>query len=498
MAKASVVIMAGGRGERFWPYSRADYPKQFLSVVGEGTLLQQTVRRALKLVPPDDIYIVTGQNLVDIVKQQVPDLNLKNIIVEPVGRDTAPCIGLAALHLVRRDPEQVMIVLPADHFISEEDTFVDTLHVAKELAGSTGFLVTVGIRPNRPETGYGYIRLGESYPGEWDKPVFRVKEFTEKPSLEKALSFLSTNQYLWNSGMFIWKAKAILEAIECYLPELFHGLKRIEACLGSEREASILAQEFLRLPRISIDYGVMEKADKALVVPGDFAWDDLGTWTALERVSEVDDNGNILQARAVLKETEGAIIRAEKEDKLIVALGVKDILIVDTEDVLLVADKSCASKLKEVILELKHRGLEQYLSYKGNSNDELGVRKALELLFIRDRAFPGCHVQEKPWGRELWWSVTEKYVGKVIYVQGGHSLSRQYHRVKQETMMFLSGEGTLELGEEKLSISPGLTVDILPGTIHRVSATTDITFLEVSTPELEDVVRLQDEYGRAR
>ncbi|SMB98221.1 mannose-1-phosphate guanylyltransferase [Thermanaeromonas toyohensis ToBE] len=496
MHKASVVIMAGGRGERFWPYSRTDYPKQFLQVVGEGTLLQQAVRRALRLVPWEELYIVTSEELVDAVRQQVPEINPKNIILEPVGRDTAPCIGLAALYLAHKDSEQVMIVLPADHFIPDEDRFADTLHVAKELAGSTDFLITVGIRPTRPETGYGYIRLGEPYPGEWGKPVFWAKEFTEKPNLERALLFLSTNQYLWNSGMFIWKVKVILKAIERYLPELFQGLKRIEAHLGSEREAEILAQEFPGLPRISIDYGVMEKADRVLVIPGDFAWDDLGTWTALERVCELDGQGNLLQAQAVLMDTEGSVIRAQKEDKLVVAFGVKNTLIIDTEDVLLVADKSRAPQLKEVILELKRRGLEQYLTSKTASSGEGGRPQAFGLAFLRGGAFPHCHIQEKPWGREVWWSVTEKYVGKVIYVRGGHSLSRQYHRLKQETMMFLSGEGILELGEEKMSIYPGLIVDILPGTIHRVSAITDITFLEVSTPELDDVVRLQDEYGR--
>lgn len=356
--------------------------------------------------------------------------------------------------------------------------------------------MTVGIRPTRPETGYGYIRLGEEYPGCWGGPVFRVDEFTEKPDLERALAFLQTNRYLWNSGMFVWKAGVILAAIERYIPQLAKGLARIAASLKDGNAGKVLEEEFPSLPRISIDYGVMEKADNVLVVPGDFAWDDLGAWTALERVCELDDKGNLARATAVMVDTEGTIIRSEAEDKLVVAVGLKDALIVDTQDVLLVANKHRAPYLKEVLDELKRRGFTRYLTSAMNGSQYSSVPGAKELPGL-GAAPPNCRLQEKPWGREVWWSVTGKYVGKVIYVRGGHSLSRQYHRVKQESVFFLSGQGTLELGERELSIWPGLVVDILPGTVHRVRATTDVTFLEVSTPEVDDVVRLQDDYGRA-
>ena len=358
--RCSVVVMAGGAGERFWPYSRKEKPKQFLPVAGEGTLLQQAVRRARLLAPWPDIYVVTGRQYRDLVRQQVPDLPPENLLAEPVGRDTAPCIALAAAVIGARDPEAVMVVLPSDHMILNEARFAEAVREAVAAARETGGLVTIGIRPTRPETGYGYIHVGPLSRVEKGRPL-RVRKFTEKPDLETAMAFLASGEYLWNSGMFVWKVRAILEAVECHLPELARGLRPVAGAVGTADFDAALAEHFPRLPKISIDYGVMEKADNVWAVPGDFGWDDLGTWTALERVAGKDADGNLVQGQAVLVDTRETIIRSDSDNKLVVTFGLKDTLVVDTPDVLLVADKKRAQDLKTVLNELRRQGLERFL-----------------------------------------------------------------------------------------------------------------------------------------
>ncbi|SHJ68589.1 mannose-1-phosphate guanylyltransferase [Desulfofundulus thermosubterraneus] len=357
--RCSVVIMAGGSGERFWPYSRKEKPKQFLPVAGEGTLLQQAVRRARLLVPWSNIYIVTGCQYLGLVREQVPDLPPENLLVEPVGRDTAPCIALAASLLKARDPGTVMVVLPSDHMILDEKRFAEAIRDAVAVAKETKGLVTIGIRPTRPETGYGYIHVGPISRVEMGRAL-RVRKFTEKPDLETAMAFLASGEYLWNSGMFVWEVRAIQDALERYLPELACGMRPIAEAVGTASFDAVLAGHFPRLPRISIDYGVMEKADNVWAVPGDFGWDDLGTWTALERVAGKDADGNLVQGQAVLVDTRETIIRSDS-GKLVVTFGLKDTLVVETPDVLLVADKKRAQDLKAVLNELRRQGLDRFL-----------------------------------------------------------------------------------------------------------------------------------------
>ena len=358
--RCSVVIMAGGSGERFWPYSRKEKPKQFLRVAGEGTLLQQAVRRARLLAPWSNIYIVTGRQYHDLVSEQVPDLPPENLLVEPVGRDTAPCVALAANVLWARDPEAVMVVLPSDHMILDEMRFTEAILEAVGTARKTKGLVTIGIRPTRPETGYGYIHVGPVSRVE-KGGALRVRKFTEKPDLVTAMAFLACGEYLWNSGMFVWEVRAILDAIERCLPELACGMRPIAGAVGTAVFEAALAEHFPRLPKISVDYGVMEKADNVWAVPGDFGWDDLGTWTALERVAGKDADGNLVQGQAVLVDTRETIIQSDRDDKLVVAFGLKDALVVDTPDVLLVADKKRAVDLKSVLNELRRQGLGSFL-----------------------------------------------------------------------------------------------------------------------------------------
>lgn len=352
--------MAGGSGERFWPCSREEKPKQFLPVAGEGTLLQQAIRRARLLAPWPDIYVVTGRQYLDLVRGQVPDLPQDNLLAEPVGRDTAPCIALAAGVLWARKPEAVMAVLPSDHVILNEERFAKTLREAAAVARQTKGLVTIGIRPTRPETGYGYIRVGPVSRTE-KGCALKVQKFTEKPDLKTAAAFLASGEYLWNSGMFVWEVRAILGAFERFLPELARCVRLLAERAGTAGFEAALAEHFPRLPKVSVDYGVMEKADNVWAVPGDFGWDDLGTWTALERVAGKDGDGNLVQGRAVLVDTRETIVRSESDGKLVVAFGLKDALVVDTPDVLLVADKKRASDLKTVLNELRRRGLGRFL-----------------------------------------------------------------------------------------------------------------------------------------
>lgn len=486
--------MAGGSGERFWPYSRKEKPKQFLPVAGEGTLLQQAVRRARLLAPWSNIYIVTGSQYLGLVREQVPDLPQENLLVEPVGRDTAPCIALAASILWARDPETVMVVLPSDHIILDEMRFAEVIREAVVTAKETKGLVTIGIRPTRPETGYGYIHVG---PISWMEKgrALRVRKFTEKPDLETAMAFLASGEYLWNSGMFVWEVRVILDALERYLPKLACGMRPIAEAIGTARFEAVLAEHFPRLPKISIDYGVMEKADNVWAVPGDFGWDDLGTWTALERVAGKDADGNLVQGQAVLVDTRETIIRSDSDNKLVVTFGLKDTLVVDTPDVLLVADKKRAQDLKAVLNELRRQGLDRFLQRlttpgpRGKGEERGGE----DLCTLLAREHP---TKEKPWGKEIWWSVTEAYAGKILYIRAGHSLSKQYHRQKRETMLVIQGRGYVELGEKRIPVEPRKVIDIPPGTVHRIEATTDMILIEISTPELDDVVRLEDVYGR--
>ncbi len=505
MGKTAVVIMAGGRGERFWPKSRAHRPKQFLQLFGEGTLLQQAYRRALRLAPPERVYVVTRADYRRLVAEQLPHLAPERLIEEPEGRDTAPCVGLAAVILERRHPDGVMVVLPSDHAILDEERFAAVMGAAARVAAERPVLVTIGIQPTRPETGYGYIQCGEVLDPETG--LRAARRFTEKPDAETALRFLVSGDHLWNSGMFAWRIPVIRAAIARHLPDLHAGLEAIAVALGTPAEREVLAAEFARLPRVSIDYGVMEKADNVVVLRGDFGWDDLGTWAAMPRVGQADDQGNVVAGRAVLIDSRDCVVDGGR--RLVVGFGIERLVIVDTEDVVFVSAADRADQLKRVVAELRQRGLEAYLTGDGGIAPEVLARQdgslsALDLIpedvDLTTVAVPAAgpvRVLEKPWGREVWWAVTDRYVGKVIQVRAGEALSLQYHEAKLETVLFVGGCGRLVLGDRTVEVSAGMAVTIPPGTLHRVEAETDLVFFEVSSPETDDVVRVADRYGRA-
>lgn len=358
--RISAVVMAGGRGERFWPSSREDLPKQFLSFSGDQTLLQRTVQRLNGVVSAEDLWVVTREDYAQLVYDQVPAVPTRQVLLEPQGRDTAPCVALAALYVANADPDAVMVMLPADHLVLQEEQFRTVLASAIEAAAAGEHLITLGIQPTRPETGYGYIRVGEKVGELGAQSAYRVAAFTEKPPRERAMAYLQEGGYYWNSGIFVWKVSTIKRALWECLPELMEALAPLEAALGTDREAQELSRVYPTLPKISIDYGVMERAANTLVIPADFGWDDLGTWSALERVIPADQDGNIISGRVVAVDTRGSVIQGNS-DRLIVTFGLTDVVVVDSEDALLVADKARASDLKAVVGRLQADGLKQHL-----------------------------------------------------------------------------------------------------------------------------------------
>lgn len=355
----SVVIMAGGKGERFWPKSRTNLPKQFLLLTDDGkSMIQKTVERVCELVKIENIYIVTNELYTELVKEHLPNLPIENIIVEPVAKNTAPCIGLAAVHIAKKDSNSKMIVLPSDHLIKFNDIFIDTLKTAIDVVEEGDNLVTIGITPNYPETGYGYINFqkSEQFVG---KNIYEVLEFVEKPNLEKAKEYLNSGHYLWNSGMFVWKVSTILKNFEKYLPEVYEGLKIIETNVGTAKYTEVLKKEFSKMPSESIDYGIMEKAKNIFVIPGNFGWDDVGSWLSLERINKTNQDGNVITGNVVSIKTKNSIIQGT--NKLIATVGIEDLIIVDTEDALLICNKNNTQEVKEVINNLKICNRTKYL-----------------------------------------------------------------------------------------------------------------------------------------
>ena len=355
--KKTALIMAGGRGERFWPKSRMNLPKQFLSLTGDGkTMIQLTVERIAPLVDIQDVYIATNESYRHLVLEQLPNLPEENILCEPVGRNTAPCIGLGAAHISKKYGDALMMVLPSDHLIKYEPIFRQTLQDACRVAEQGENLVTLGITPDEPETGYGYIKFN---PNVTLERAYAVERFVEKPNLEKAKEYLASQEYLWNSGMFIWKVSTILNNIKAYLPEMYEGLETIKAAIGTEAQESVLKATFPGLQSVSVDYGIMEKAQNIYTLAGTFGWDDVGSWLAVGRIQKTNEFGNVVSGSVVSVNTRNCIIQGGS--KLIATVGLSDIVVVDTEDALLVCNKENAGEIKKVLESLKITNQYQYL-----------------------------------------------------------------------------------------------------------------------------------------
>ncbi len=342
------VIMAGGSGTRFWPLSRAARPKQLLPLGGgDESLLRATLRRMAPVIPPERTFIVTSEALAAQIRAEVPELPAENILAEPIGRNTAPCVGWAASVIARRDPTARVAVLPADHHIGDEAAFQQVLERSLE-ASSDGDMVTVGIRPTRAETGYGYIELGE----EISANVHRARRFVEKPDEVRAQQFLAAGRFLWNSGMFFFRADVLLAAVKQHLPGLFDVLVQYDEAAKIGEEQAVVKRTYNGLPDVSIDHGVMEKASRMAIIPGDFGWSDVGSWTTAWELAERDSEENALFGSVISVDSRGSYVRAP-QGKVVAIVGLEDIVVVDTEDALLVMPRSRAQDVRAVVNALK-------------------------------------------------------------------------------------------------------------------------------------------------
>ncbi len=345
--------MAGGVGSRFWPWSRRDRPKQMLALAASRSMLVETVERLGSLVDAANVLVVTSRRIGREVRRQLPLIPARNVLCEPVGRNTAPCIGWAALEILRRDPDGVMVVLPADHVVKPPGGFVADVRKAMEVADRHRALVTFGIEPAFPATGYGYVRARTPFAE--DSRALVVERFCEKPSRVRARRFLSAGGYFWNSGMFAWRADAIMEAIDRHLPELSAGLRRIDGKRVRGRiPAAVLDRRFPRLPSVSIDYGVMEKARNTLLVPASFEWSDIGSWTAVAELWPADDSGN--RTRDPLIAIDAGTNVVATRGKPVALVGVEGLVVVDAGDALLVCSRRECERVREVVEEIGRRG----------------------------------------------------------------------------------------------------------------------------------------------
>ncbi|SFS84613.1 mannose-1-phosphate guanylyltransferase [Paenibacillus sp. 453mf] len=353
------VIMAGGKGERFWPKSRTNLPKQFLNISGNKSMIQQSIARLELLMDISQIFVVTNELYAELIKAQIPHLPHENIIIEPVGRNTAPCIGLASILIEEKFPDSTMVVIPSDHIIENEEGFIKILKTAIQVAEDNSNLVTLGIQPKYPETGYGYIQSTDELTEMNGLNVYKVNKFVEKPDLETAQAYLASGNFYWNSGIFVWKTATIRRYIQELMPEMHDIMETMKAGINSGNREDVIRSEFKKMPDQSIDYGIMEKVNNIYVIPCVFGWDDVGSWTALERINELDDHGNVIKGNILNLDTKRCII--ESNGKLIATLGIKDLIIVDTEDVTLICTKDKAQEVKLLLKELRMQKLEQYL-----------------------------------------------------------------------------------------------------------------------------------------
>lgn len=346
------VILAGGKGERFWPLSRADLPKQFLKLTSDKTMLQETIDRVLPLIPIENIRIVTSSEMRQFILDSRGNVKEENILCEPLGRNTCAAIGLAAAHLLKEDPDAVMVVLSADHLIRPAEKLLEILKAGTAIASAEDRLITIGITPTRPETDYGYIKLGDMYKHEGDCIVYNVSGFTEKPNAQVAHEYDYSHNYLWNSGMFVWSAESILKAIGTCQPEMSQLLSVYSQDIGTETETASRNELYQKTVSISIDFAVLENAENVLTIKGDIIWDDIGGWRALERYKGMDRDHNVVIGDVVMVETYETTVYNNSEG-IITTLGVSDLVIVRTDNITMVAHRTKAAEIKKILDKLE-------------------------------------------------------------------------------------------------------------------------------------------------
>ncbi len=340
-----VAIMAGGVGSRFWPASRDSYPKQFLDILGVGkSLIRLTFERFLNLCPAENILIVTNKKYRSLVKEHLPELEFSQILCEPSMNNTAPCVAYTALRLKAMNEDANFIVAPSDHVILKENVFLDKLRTALDYTAKNNALVTLGITPTRPDTGYGYINFGNAVEGE----VHKVKRFMEKPNLDKAKEFLESGDYLWNGGIFIWNVNSILDSFRKNAPDILDILEKGNQYYNTFQEQDFINEAYPTTPKISVDYAIMENADNIYTIPSDIGWSDLGTWNSLYSYRDKDENGNVITGKVIAEETKDCFIRT-KEGKLTLIKGLEDFIVVDEGDILMIYPKKLEQEIKGVV-----------------------------------------------------------------------------------------------------------------------------------------------------
>lgn len=350
------VIMAGGVGARFWPRSKQTKPKQLLRIFGDNTMLQDTIGRLEGLVKPENIYIITNRIQKPRVIKQIPEIPEQNIIDEPFGKNTAPCIGLASILIAQKNPQAVTITLPADHLIKDKNEFQRVIKKAANFAYKSKGLVTIGITPTRPETGYGYIQLDDK---PYEEEIYPVKTFAEKPNIATARRFIKSGDFLWNSGMFVWRTDVILEEIRIYLPDLFEGLEELKKAIGHNNFNRVLTSVYEQLKSISIDYGIMEKSKDVYLIKGNFDWNDVGSWEAVYQISEKDDEANAKIGDIYTGDTNNSYIFSP--NKFTAVIGVSDLIVIDAKDALLICNRENAQDVKLVVDFLKMNNRQELL-----------------------------------------------------------------------------------------------------------------------------------------
>lgn len=354
MSNNFALIMAGGIGSRFWPVSRTTFPKQFLDILGTGkSLIQNTYDRFLKILPKENIFILTNESYFDLVKEHLPDLEDHQIICEPIMRNTAPCIAYGTAKIKLIDADANIVVAPSDHLILDTENFVEIINKALDAASNHDCLITLGIKPSRPDTGYGYIQYS-------DKTLldnlYKVKTFTEKPSLEIAETFLASGDFLWNAGIFVWSAKAISKSFDQFLPDIAEIFKEGEKHYNTPREKEYIQAGFQKCVNISIDYGVMEKAENVYVMPADFGWSDLGTWASVYDLSEKDYVGNaVINSEKVMMYDSSNCMVNVPSDKLVILEGLHDYIVVESNNTLLIYPRSNEQHVKQVVADVKQK-----------------------------------------------------------------------------------------------------------------------------------------------
>ena len=461
------VILAGGSGTRFWPLSRSQYPKQVLRLLGSDSMLQATVERLLPRVPLERITVVTNASQADVIRL---DLYRKgweqaHLLLEPFGRNTAMAVGLAAVMAPGVTDEDVLAVFPADHYIKEQEKFLTALEAGAAIARA-GYLVTFGIRPTRPDTGYGYIKRGKPLDGH--DGAFQAARFFEKPPLAQAEAFLREDDCYWNSGIFMFSRQALLDAFARHLPEVFGALNE----LGREGDAPSLKEVYERVPNISLDHGIMERAGRVAVVPVDMGWNDVGTWGALADLFSKDDQGNVALGRTLNLNTRDCLIYAQ--DRLIATVGLKDTVVVDTPDATLVCPMNRVQEVKNLVGELSR----------------------LEMV---ETEWP--LTVERPWGRYTVMESGAGYKVKRIVVDPGQRLSLQLHHQRAEHWVVVQGTALVTIGREVRPVGANESVFVPLHTAHRLEnpGSEPLAIIEVQTGaylEEDDIVRLADDFWR--